>query len=524
MNVATQMVGEILHFAQPPQNPLEVVGLRSDGQAPLLLPEHGALFHGSGRVAWGLTRMAVRAPGNEGSLLMVVPRSIPEWMRLATTNRSGRLPPDWEFNPDGEKAVHILPPRNAVAALGQLRTDASRLSQIRGAETDAQQLLGIAQWGDQQLQDPRVAGATDYWLRAARFQAITTNVSDLPGVVDSSLVRSLHPQGLYTFFHPTKSMTHPQQEGGRPLLGHELLQALLEQGGRSDLTGRVVASAGFWLEGTVKGKKRIRLRFTSTESQEAIEEARRLFGGSGGPNLFVTITSEVGALAVFRDQFGGFVKNLLANILAYRAVRHMIIDPNDRPFTSTDWYQTERRSLIEEVLLLASCLAATEGLIQANQSITFSPEVEEDILSCTQLNWSVFTAQANALGAAMLRETGGNRKRLDENVIRALRDGLERFVEADPGTDFGSTNQTIALVLTLAHYLARRGLIEGPREVLSQSLKAPEGIRGMPHLQRRLDKIEMPRRFARGIQIFGEFLERPRPLLTDSSDPLPTDP
>lgn len=470
------------YFQRPPQNPLEAVGTLYDGRPLLLPPEMGAVVIGAGRVGYGFSRMMARVPGNSDSLVMVLPSDIPTWYELATQNRnSRRLPPDFAFNPDGEKRVHILPPRDIFNKMSVLQ---------RMVEHDSDRWQPVLGWAAEQIKNQKVLAAADYWLASAQFQALTTRVGALSTVVDEAYIKGLHPEEKYILLHAMKSMAPSLESDSHPFFGHELLQALLRRGGRGDLEAGVVASAGYWVETTVAEGVPIRIRLTSTESEEIVQKARDLLMGPG-----VSVTTQVGRDAVFVDQYGGVIKNMIANAQGFAAVGMTAAIAGDPDYdTLNKQFEDSRRLQVREYQDLAARAMLHEGIVKELTPVIFPTEVKEDIFQCSRLDWPQFIAQANQLGLLELRERSFFTL-LESSLIESYREGLRDFVRTAPATSFGTTNSTFAMVFGLATLLQKAGFIQSYRELMDPSISTPEGIRAQPQFYSRF----RPARIGRGI-------------------------
>lgn len=488
MSVYRPTRGGVAFFGKPPANPLEVVGVLYRGRPPLLPPKMGALIVGAGRVGYGFSCMAAQAPGNEGSLIMILPHGIVDWYQLCHSKNPGRLAEGVSFNPSGEKSVHVLPPRGVMEKLRSF---------ARMIPLDPARWGPVFSWALRQVQDKKVKEAADYWLAAAQFQAITTRVGALETVVDNRYIQGLHPQGKYTLLHATKSMGSLQRGDGKPLFGHEIVQALLKAGGRGDLADRVVASAGYWVDTTIAQKRPVRLHFTSTGSEEAVKDAGLVIGGLDGFNPLVNITMGVGRDVVFSDQFGGVIKNILALVLGMEGVRMgEKVRTEDPDYVSLERrYEEIRGRFIGTFEALAAKAMGSEGIKTPKTSNSFAPAVIEDILTCTHLNWPAFFAKASELGLTGLRERQRGQA-LESAEVQSLRKGLLHFVKTARVEDFGTTNETYGIVFGLASLLAGGGFVSAPRELIDSAIPLPEGLRAMPHFIDRFEKMGIPNRLS----------------------------
>lgn len=489
----------VAYFSRPIGSPLAAVDQLYEKKPPIAPPELAFLVQGAGRTGYGFARMASRAPGNEDSLVMVLPADVQEWHRLSVQNSNPRYLADGiVFNPPGEKRIHVLPPRYVERKVSDLAVLASRDRELEPALT----------WARGQLQDPRVKRAAEYWLSAAQVQAITTRVADIPSALNDEFVRALHRDVKYTFLHPSKSMAAPRQAGGRPLFGHELLQALLTEGGREDLAGWVVASGGYWVDSTVWNRQRVRVRFVSSVSKEAVNAAKRAVGGSVGSYDLVSIAGEVGAAAVFGVQFGGWIKNFLANMLGEKSARQAASIGTSRPDYGTlqIGYETLRQDLIGKAEGLATRAMRNEGLIATDTDARFPAEVLEDIMACSTLNWPALISEANSLQLLALgHKVGGGHLSFEER--NAIRVGITTFVNSAPEVQFGTTNMTVAIAYGLAIMLAGAGLISSYRDVFDrQEVRVPEGIRAMPFVRQRFLDAGLPEEFVRALDRFSTLL------------------
>ena len=486
----------VAYFSGPINHPLDVVDQFHGGRPPIASADYAFLTHGAGRTGYGFARMAARAPGNEDSLIMVLPADVAEWYRLSVLNNNSRYLADGiVFNPPGEKRIHILPPRDVERKVSELAVLAGLNRELAPALT----------WARAQLRDPRVKRAAEYWLAAAQVQAITTRVVDMPSALNDGFVRGLNPEVKYTFLHPSKSMTAPRPPGGRPLFGHELLQALLTEGGRGDLAGWVVASGGYWLDSTVWNRQRIRVRFVSSGSEEAVSAAKRAVGGIYEGYELVSITGEVGASAVFVVQWGGCYKNLLANLTSLAA---FAVIPRFRTAARPNYvllrksYDARRDRLVDEAEDLATRAMRHEGLVGENDKMHFFPEIIEDIMACTTLNWPALFHEAHRLQLLSLDHKVGSGC-LSEGEMDAIRRGIITFVNTAPESHFGTTNMTVAIAYGLATILAKAGLIHDYHQVFDRrEVVIPEGIRSMPFVRERFSDSGLPEEFASAIDRF----------------------
>src|SRR3989338_5034621 len=180
----TEVSSGVARFLGPISHPLDVVGKLYEGRPPIASEGTAFLVQGAGRTGYGFARMASRAPGNKNSLVMVLPRDVPEWYRLSKLNNNSRyLAEGIVFNPRGEKRIHVLPPRDVERKVSALE----RLLSLN------RELEPALRWAKGQLKDERVKGAAEYWLAAAQVQAITTRVADMPSAIDGDFIRRLHP-------------------------------------------------------------------------------------------------------------------------------------------------------------------------------------------------------------------------------------------------------------------------------------------------------------------------------------------
>ncbi len=494
--------GGVAFFTSAPTNPFEVVNTLPDGRPPIAPSGKALLVHGAGRTGYGFARMAARAPGNERSLIMLLPSDIQEWHRLCTTNGNDRyLAGGVIINPKREKRIHILPPRDVR----------NKVERLAGMVQANRALEPVLVWARKQLEDDRVERAAEYWLKAAQVQAITTRVIDMPSAVNGSFIGGLHPDVQYTLLHPSKSMAAPRRGGEKPLFGHELLQALLTEGGRGDLAGWVVASGGYWVDSSVWRKDRIRIRFVSSESEAAVQSAMHAVGGTTGSYDLVSISGAVGAAAVFEVQFGGWIKNFLANILGEKAARKAAVVGNGvaRPDYRVlqSGYLELRQSLIGEAEQLAARVMQKEGLIGASEAVSFPDEVIEDIMACTTLNWPALIHEASALRLFALSRRPGTGP-LPEMEIDSIRRGMINFVDTAPEGHFGTTNMTVALVYGLAMMFADAGFVRSFTELFDrQRIVVPEGIRAMPYVAERFGEAGLPEDFTKAIERFQLLFE-----------------
>ena len=429
-------------------------------------------------------------------MVMVVPNDIEEWHRLSVLNHNAPfLDKGIVFNPEGQKEIHILPPRRVEEKLVAL------LSRLSGHPD----LIPIYTWARNQLegkQGDRIKKAADYWLAAAQMQVVTTHVGDLSKVIDEGFVRRLHPEVPYTILHPSKSITEPRHPEGRPLFGHELIQALLSENGRGDLAGWVVSSGGYWVDRTVWMGDPIRLLFAS-EKEEAARTAKKAIGGIEDQNELVSINLMTGAAAVFTVQYGGWIKNLLANILGKKCVKALAATMGqDLNLSNLERdYIDIREGLIRDAEALADRAMKNEGLTSV-EPVRFPDEVMEDIEACTKLVWSSLHAKAQKLGLLNLnkRERPGP---LSREEIAAIEGEISTFLNSAPENQFGTTNMKIGIVFALADLLVKAGLVPEYQAVLTPPKKGyPEGINSMRHVAQRFAPAGLPKTFTDAIKLF----------------------
>lgn len=489
----------VAYFSKPISHPLDVVDQLHGGRPPIATPGQALLIYSPGRTGYGFARMAARAPGNQDAMIMVVPYDVKEWYRVSVLNHNAKYLDDGiVFNPSHEKYVHILPPRGVEGKLKEL---------VKNASSD-EDFAAIA-WAREQLageKGEKLRRVTAYWMAATQVQVITTRVEQMPLLVDREFVQTLQPNVRYAFLHPSKSISRLRLVNGRPVFGHGLLQELLKEQGRADLAPCVVASGGYWVDTTVWLQQMIRLLFTS-ENPDAVSWVATAIGGTAGHYDRLAIKTQVGAAAVFMNQFGGSAKNWMANMLgemvATRAIS--VVDRERNLSTLQSETGRKRERMIRELRGLANRVMQRDGLLEKGEEREIPAEVLTDMNTCTNLDWAALMQEAEDLDLPRLKQLVG--KRMDEETVRRVRRGLVTFFNAAPEALFGTTNMTYGIIYGLCHSLEEAGLVASFRDVLDMEvIRTPEGVAAMPSLREMFGHAEFPDLFAKAMKRFSPLL------------------